>query len=94
MARKASSKPDSTSTATIGFEAKLWLTADKLRNNMDAAEYKHVVLGLIFLKYISDPFEEKMPRLVAELNAQFAESAKLEQQIKANLKGLGLGGCS
>ena len=44
------------STATIGFEAKLWLTADKLRNNMDAAEYKHVVLGLIFLKYISDTF--------------------------------------
>jgi type I restriction enzyme M protein len=42
------------SSATIGFEAKLWLTADKLRNNMDAAEYKHVVLGLIFLKYISD----------------------------------------
>ena len=35
------------SSATIGFEAKLWLTADKLRNNMDAAEYKHVVLGLI-----------------------------------------------
>src|SRR4030095_8628998 len=35
--------------ATLGFEAKLWLTADKLRNNMDAAEYKHVVLGLIFL---------------------------------------------
>jgi type I restriction enzyme M protein len=41
-----------------------------------------------------EPFEEKMPRLVAELDAQFAESAKLEQQIKANLKGLGLGGCS
>jgi type I restriction-modification system DNA methylase subunit len=53
--RKASSE---NSTATIGFEAKLWLTADKLRNNMDAAEYKHVVLGLIFLKYISDTFEE------------------------------------
>ena len=46
------------SSATIGFEAKLWLAADKLRNNMDAAEYKHVVLGLIFLKYISDTFEE------------------------------------
>jgi hypothetical protein len=42
------------STAHLGFEAKLWLAADKLRNNMDAAEYKHVVLGLIFLKYISD----------------------------------------
>ena len=36
--------------ATLGFEAKLWLTAGKLRNNMDAADYKHVVLGLIFLK--------------------------------------------
>jgi hypothetical protein len=45
--------------ANLGFEAKLWLAADKLRNNMDAAEYKHVVLGLIFLKYISDAFEEK-----------------------------------
>lgn len=42
----------------IGFEDKLWKAADKLRNNMDAAEYKHVVLGLIFLKYISDAFRE------------------------------------
>ncbi len=40
------------------LEKKLWKTADKLRKNMDAAEYKHVVLGLIFLKYISDAFEE------------------------------------
>ena len=53
------------STANLGFEAKLWLTADKLRNNMDAAEYKHVVLGLIFLKYISDTFEEHHTKLVA-----------------------------
>ena len=45
--------------ANLGFEQKLWKVADKLRNNMDAAEYKHVVLGLIFLKYISDTFEEK-----------------------------------
>ncbi len=52
-------------TASLGFEAKLWLTADKLRNNMDAAEYKHVVLGLIFLKYISDTFEEHRAKLVA-----------------------------
>ncbi|MBN1155828.1 SAM-dependent DNA methyltransferase [candidate division KSB1 bacterium] len=42
----------------LGFEQKLWTAADKLRNNMDAAEYKHVVLGLIFLKYISDSFEQ------------------------------------
>jgi type I restriction enzyme M protein len=51
--------------ANLGFEAKLWLSADKLRNNMDAAEYKHVVLGLIFLKYISDSFEEHRAKLVA-----------------------------
>ncbi len=44
--------------ASLGFEQKLWLAADKMRNNMDAAEYKHVVLGLIFLKYISDTFKE------------------------------------
>ena len=54
-----------TSGAHLGFEAKLWLAADKLRNNMDAAEYKHVVLGLIFLKYISDAFEELHAKLVA-----------------------------
>lgn len=42
------------------LEKKLWKAADKLRKNMDAAEYKHVVLGLIFLKYISDAFEELM----------------------------------
>ena len=52
--------------ANLGFEAKLWLAADKLRNNMDAAEYKHVVLGLIFLKYISDSFEEMHQRLLAD----------------------------
>lgn len=44
--------------ANLGFEEKLWAAADKLRGQMDAAEYKHVVLGLIFLKYISDGFEE------------------------------------
>lgn len=53
------------STANLGFEAKLWLAADKLRSNMDAAEYKHVVLGLIFLKYISDAFEEHHAALLA-----------------------------
>ncbi len=57
-AKTATTKSKDT-VANLGFEAKLWLTADKLRNNMDAAEYKHVVLGLIFLKYISDAFEER-----------------------------------
>src|SRR5690242_2643575 len=64
------------STANIGFEAKLWLAADKLRNNMDAAEYKHVVLGLIFLKYISDAFEAKH----AELTAQKKQGADPEDR--------------
>ena len=45
--------------ATTGYEAQLWQMADTLRGSMDAAEYKHVVLGLIFLKYISDAFEER-----------------------------------
>ncbi len=49
--------------ANLGFEEKLWKVADKLRNNMDAAEYKHVVLGLIFLKYISDAFKELYDKL-------------------------------
>ncbi|MBA3037370.1 MAG: SAM-dependent DNA methyltransferase [Desulfobacterium sp.] len=52
--------------ANLGFERELWQAADALRSNMDAAEYKHVVLGLIFLKYISDAFEEQHANLVAE----------------------------
>jgi len=65
MARTKSNGSSDQSSANLGFEAKLWLAADKLRNNMDAAEYKHVVLGLIFLKYISDTFEEHRAKLVA-----------------------------
>ena len=48
------------------FEATLWATADKLRGNMDASEYKHVALGLIFLKYISDRFEERRAQALAD----------------------------
>ena len=55
-----------TQSATTGYEAELWQLADTLRGSMDAAEYKHVVLGLIFLKYISDAFEEMHARLEAE----------------------------
>jgi len=53
-------------TASIGFEQQIWAAADILRGNMDAAEYKHVVLGLIFLKYISDRFEERYLQLEAD----------------------------
>ena len=58
--------------ATIGFEEQLWASADKLRNNMDASEYKHVVLGLIFLKYVSDTFMEKWEELMQD-DSDFAE---------------------
>ena len=53
----------SENTTSIGFEEVIWRAADKLRGNLDAAEYKSVVLGLIFLKYISDKFEEKFIEL-------------------------------
>ncbi len=57
---------ESSGGALTGYEAELWRMADALRGSMDAAEYKHVVLGLIFLKYISDAFEERRARLEAE----------------------------
>lgn len=62
MAKKAG-KGSSKNGANLGFEATLWAAADKMRNNMDAAVYKHVVLGLIFLKYISDAFEERRQKV-------------------------------
>jgi type I restriction enzyme M protein len=57
----------STTGANLGFEAKLWAMADELRGSMDPGEYKHVVLGLIFLKYISDRFEQRHLLLVREM---------------------------
>ena len=68
--RKTSKTKNEATTANLGFEAKLWAAADALRNNMDAAEYKHVVLGLIFLKYISDAFEAKHAELEAQQGAR------------------------
>jgi len=64
--RKKDSSPSRSTAATVGYEAELWQMADALRGSMDAAEYKHVVLGLIFLKYISDAFEEQHAKLEAE----------------------------
>ena len=67
----AEKKP--TGGATTGHEAELWAMADALRGSMDAAEYKHVVLGLIFLKYISDAFEERRASVLAEFGEDAAE---------------------
>jgi type I restriction enzyme M protein len=62
-------KKQNTNGANLGFEEKLWLAADKLRGSMDAAEYKHVVLGLVFIKYITDAFEEHRARLLQQAGA-------------------------
>lgn len=59
-------KKKNDNTAEIGFEEQIWKAADKLRGNIDASEYKNVVLGLIFLKYISDKFDQKHQELVDE----------------------------
>lgn len=56
----------STNSSTLGLEASLWDAAKRLRSNMDAAEYKHVVLGLLFLKYVSDKFEKRRELLEAQ----------------------------
>jgi type I restriction enzyme M protein len=70
MARKPNKeKKKNGNGANLGFEQKLWQTADKLRGNMDAADYKNVVLGLIFLKYISDAFQERYDVLKKEPHA-------------------------
>jgi len=61
------------SGATVGYEAKLWAMANTLRGSMDAAEYKHVALGLIFLKYISDAFEERHSAILKKWGAEAAE---------------------
>lgn len=85
MARpKKATATDSNSAARVGFEAKLWQAADALRNNMDAAEYKHVVLGLIFLKYISDAFEEHHAKLEAD-KAQGADPEHIDEYRASNI---------
>ena len=92
--------------ANLGFESQLWRAADALRSNMDAAEYKHVVLGLIFLKYISDAFEEHHAKLEAEqdqgadpedrdeykaLNIFWVPKQARWAHLKANAKQPGIG---
>jgi type I restriction enzyme M protein len=69
MPKQQARSTKTSSGANLGFEQKLWAAADKLRGHMDASEYKHVVLGLIFLKYISDAFEERHAELQKEKHA-------------------------
>ena len=64
-AKETRHRPKAANRATVGYEAQLWAMADALRGSMDAAEYKHVVLGLVLLKCISDAFEEHHAKLEA-----------------------------
>ena len=73
-----------TGGANLGFESDLWRAADALRSNMDAAEYKHVVPGLIFLKYISDAFEEQHTKLEAD-RAQGADPEDPDEYRAVNI---------
>jgi type I restriction enzyme M protein len=79
-----SGRVGTTNGTNSGFEEKLWTTADKLRNNMDAAEYKHIVLGLIFLKYISDAFEERYQELLRE-KAEGADPEDKDEYVGQNV---------
>src|SRR4030065_131896 len=72
----ANAKKSSTNGATLGIEAELFAAADKLRGHLDAAEYKNVVLGLVFLKYVSDAFE----KCHAKLQTQVANGADPEDR--------------
>jgi len=66
-------RSNNSNDSNLGFEQTLWKAADKLRNNMDAAEYKHIVLGIIFLKYISDSFEEVRKKLMEDKEADLED---------------------
>ena len=68
--------------STLGFEAQLWAAADKLRGNMEPSDYKHVALGLIFLKYISDAFEAKRAELLTE---ELADPEDPEEYLAENV---------
>ncbi len=82
MPRKRGNSSSSSNGATLGFERELWQAADTLRGSMDAAEYKHVVLGLIFLKYISDAFEQYRAKLLQE---PYADPEDPDEYLAANI---------
>ncbi len=71
--------------ANLGFENQLWAAADKMRGHMDASEYKHVVLGLIFLKYISDAFQAKYNDLEALKDTDYTDPEDRDEYAAANI---------
>ena len=75
-------KQSNNNGANLGFESQLWAAADKLRGNMEPSDYKHVALGLIFLKYISDAFEAKRAELLAD---ELADAEDPEEYLAENV---------
>jgi len=71
--------------ANLGFENQLWAAADKMRGHMDASEYKHVVLGLIFLKYISDAFQAKHSELESKKDTEYTDPEDRDEYSAANV---------
>ncbi len=71
--------------ANLGFETQLWAAADKMRGHMDAGEYKHVVLGLIFLKYISDSFQARYDELAAKQKKEFTDPEDRDEYAATNI---------
>ena len=69
----------------LGFEAELFKAADKIRANMEPSDYKHVVLGLIFLKYISDVFQAKYDELVANQKSLFTAPEDRDEYTATNV---------
>jgi type I restriction enzyme M protein len=67
----------------LGFEDTLWKAADKLRGSMDSSEYKHVVLGLVFLKYVDDAFGERRAQLAADLEADGITGDQAEELLES-----------
>ncbi|MCI0620294.1 MAG: type I restriction-modification system subunit M [Acidobacteria bacterium] len=85
MARMKAQKKQTSNGANLGFEQMMWQAADKLRGSMDAAEYKHVVLGLIFLKYISDAFQEKYQQLNLLQETEHADPEDRDEYTAENV---------
>ena len=77
---KAKAKTSADTAANLGFEAKLWFTADKLRNNMNAAKNSQFVLGPIFLKSSSDAFEKRHQKLIVK-GCERTDSAASDEHL-------------
>lgn len=80
--KSTTGKANTSNGANLGFEAQLWAAADKMRSHLDPAEYKHVVLGMIFLKYISDSFQERYEALQ---NQPYANPEDRDEYLMDNL---------